>query len=38
MIEHQTDNPIQWIQLVEIKAIYNKAGNEKEQYVRPRRM
>lgn len=34
LTEPKMDNTIQQVQLAQIKAMYNKEGNEKEQYVR----
>lgn len=34
LAEPKKDNTIQQVQLSKMKAIYNKGGNEKEQYVR----
>lgn len=38
LTEPKMDNTIQQVQLAQIKAMYNKEGNEKEQYVRLHRM
>lgn len=38
LAEPKMDNTIQQVQLARIKAMYNKEGNEKEQYVRQHKM